>query len=160
MLEIECIQWLIGLCVVFCVQVGWFVGEGNEFTFFSDSWCKCECVGRQKGLCGSCLIHDTSMHYIKWIRMFGDDVTWPEHALAMQGVHSGVCADGVCSLKNISLLWAVIVYLLIRVLPSTFFSCALTPNIICLQCLGILPPSTETWISGTSQKLPLWFQVS
>ncbi len=25
----------------------------------------------------------TSMHYIKSIRMFEDDITWPEHALVM-----------------------------------------------------------------------------
>jgi hypothetical protein len=31
-------------------------------------WCKC--VGRQKGLCGSCLIRVISMHYFKSIRMF------------------------------------------------------------------------------------------
>ena len=37
--------------------------------------CKCECVGRQKGLCGSCVIRATSMHHIKSIRMFEDDVT-------------------------------------------------------------------------------------
>ena len=51
----------VGRCVVLCVQVGWFVGGGNE--------CKCECVGRQKGLCGSCLIRVTSMHGIKSIRV-------------------------------------------------------------------------------------------
>ncbi len=35
----------------------------------------CECVGGQKGLCGSCLIRVTRMHYIKSTRMFEDDVT-------------------------------------------------------------------------------------
>ncbi len=38
-------------------------------------WCKCKWVGRHKGLCGSCLICVTSMHFIKSIRMFEDDVT-------------------------------------------------------------------------------------
>jgi hypothetical protein len=28
--EIECTRWFIGRCVVLCVQVGWFVGGGNE----------------------------------------------------------------------------------------------------------------------------------
>jgi hypothetical protein len=37
--------------------------------------CNCECVGRQKGLCGSGLMPVTSMHYIKSIRLFEDDVT-------------------------------------------------------------------------------------
>ncbi len=50
-------------------------------------------VGRQKGLCGSCLIHVTSMHYIKSIRMFDDDVTSPEHALVIQGGSLGVWVD-------------------------------------------------------------------
>jgi hypothetical protein len=36
--------------------------------------CKCACVGRQKDLCGSSLIRVTSMHYIKSMRMFEDDV--------------------------------------------------------------------------------------
>jgi hypothetical protein len=68
MREIECTRWSIGRCVVIlCVQVGQFVGGGNE--------CKCECVGRWKGLCGSCLIRVTSMHYIKSVRMLEDDVT-------------------------------------------------------------------------------------
>jgi hypothetical protein len=40
-----------------------------------DGWGKCECFGRHKGLCGCCLIRVTSMHYIKSIRMFEDDVT-------------------------------------------------------------------------------------
>ena len=56
-----------------CKLSGSLAGEMNV------SWvvvvrCKCECVGRQKGLCGSCLIRATKMHYIKSIRMFEDDV--------------------------------------------------------------------------------------
>jgi hypothetical protein len=47
---------------------------------------------------------------------------------------------------------------------SAFFSCALTVNEIGLlflrQCFGMLPPSTETSISGTSRKLPLCEKVS
>ena len=38
-------------------------------------WWKYEFVGRQKGFWGSCLIRVTSMHSIKSIRMFEDDVT-------------------------------------------------------------------------------------
>jgi hypothetical protein len=51
MRETECTRWFIG------------------------GWCKCECVGRQKGLCGSCLIRVTSMHDMKSINMLEDDVT-------------------------------------------------------------------------------------
>ncbi len=47
---------------------------GDEYKLSGD-WCKCECVERQKGLCGSCLIRVTRMHYTKSIRMFEDDVT-------------------------------------------------------------------------------------
>ena len=61
--------------MVLYVQVGWFVGGGNECKLGVVVRCKCECVGRQKGLCGSCLIRATSMHHIKSIRMFEDDVT-------------------------------------------------------------------------------------
>jgi hypothetical protein len=47
---------------------------------------------------------------------------------------------------------------------SAFFSCALTVNVIGLlflrQCFGVLPPSTQTSISGTSRKLPLCNLVS
>jgi hypothetical protein len=42
---------------------------------FGSAWCKCECVGRQKGLCGSCLMRVTSMHFIKSMRLFEDGVT-------------------------------------------------------------------------------------
>jgi hypothetical protein len=49
---------VFGHCVVLCEQAGWFVGGGNECKF-----------------CGSCQIRVTSMHYIKSIRMFEDDVT-------------------------------------------------------------------------------------
>ena len=47
---------------------------------------------------------------------------------------------------------------------SAFFSCTLIVNVIGLlflrQCLLMLPPSTETWISGTSGVLPLCPEVS
>ncbi len=81
------------------VQVGWFV----------DGWWKCECVGRQKCLCGSCLIRLTSMHDMKSIRMFEDDVTSPEHALVIQGGSLGWfgLVECVCNLKNVCLLWIV-----------------------------------------------------
>ena len=95
--------------MVLCVQVVWFVGGGNECKFCGGGWCKCECVGRQKGLCGSCLIRIASMHYIKSICMFEDDVASPEHAFVIQGVlieGLGWWSD-VCNLKNVCLLWAV-----------------------------------------------------
>ncbi len=47
------------------LDVAWFcvcklgsslAGEVNV-SFVVAGWIKCECVGRQKGLCGSCLIH-------------------------------------------------------------------------------------------------------
>ncbi len=49
-------------------------------------------VGGQKGLCGSCLIHVTSMHHIKSMRMFEGDVESPEHALVIQrgSLHGGL----------------------------------------------------------------------
>jgi hypothetical protein len=49
--------------------------RGNECKL--GGWPKCECVWRQKGLCGSSLIRVTSMHYIKSTRMFEDEVTSP-----------------------------------------------------------------------------------
>ncbi len=48
-------------------------------------WWKCECVGRQKGLIGRCLICVTSMHY----------ATSPEHTLVIQGGSLGVLVGGV-----------------------------------------------------------------
>jgi hypothetical protein len=53
-----------------CMLGGSLVGEMNvSFVVVV------ECVGRQRGLCGSCLIRVTSVHYIKSIRMFEDHVT-------------------------------------------------------------------------------------
>jgi hypothetical protein len=130
--EIECTRWSIGRCVVIlCVQVGWFVGGRNE----------CKFCG---GLCGSCLIRVTSMHYIKSIRMFDllGGLSW---------------WSNVCNLPNVCLLWGVSIS--IRVLPSAFLFCVLTVNVIGLiflqQCFVGLLSSTETSISGTSRKLPL-----
>jgi hypothetical protein len=64
------------------LDVAWFCVSklsgslaGDECKFCGGGWCKCECVGRQKGLCGSSLIRVTSMHYVKSIRIFEDDVT-------------------------------------------------------------------------------------
>jgi hypothetical protein len=65
----------------YCCKLGGS-SAGDECKW-GGGWCKCECVGRQKGLCGSCLIRDTRKHYIKSIRMFEDDVTKPEHALLL-----------------------------------------------------------------------------
>ena len=46
---------LLDVAWFLCVQVGWFVGGGNEGKFYGGGggWLKCECVGRQTGLCGS-----------------------------------------------------------------------------------------------------------
>jgi hypothetical protein len=63
------------------LNVAWFCARksggslvGDACTLY-DGLRKCECVGRQKGLCGSCLIRVTSMHCIKSIRTFEDDAT-------------------------------------------------------------------------------------
>jgi hypothetical protein len=77
-------------------------------------WGRYECVGRQKGLCGSCLIRVTSMHYIKSIRMFEGDVTSPEQALVIQGGCLGVWWIDVCNWKNVCLLWALPPFFLAR----------------------------------------------
>ncbi len=45
---------------------------GDKCKLSGGGWCKCECVGRQKGLCGSCLIRVTSIRYSKSVRMFED----------------------------------------------------------------------------------------
>ncbi len=59
----------------FCVYVGWLVGGGKECKFCGGGWRKCEFVGNQQGLYGSCLLRFSSMYYIKAIPMFLDDVT-------------------------------------------------------------------------------------
>jgi hypothetical protein len=51
LVESECSRWFIGRCVVLCVQVGGFVGGGNESKFCGGGWRKFECFGIQKGLC-------------------------------------------------------------------------------------------------------------
>ncbi len=51
----------------------------------------------------------TNMHDIKSIRMFEDDVTWPEHVFVIQGDSLGRVLgwwSDVCNLKNGCLLWA------------------------------------------------------
>ena len=59
-----------------CMLGGSLVGEMNvSFVVVV------ECVG---GLCGSCLIRVTSMHYIKSIRMFQNEVTSPEYAILIR----------------------------------------------------------------------------
>ncbi len=116
MRDIEFTRWFIGRCVVLCVQVGRFVGGGYECKL-GGGWLQCECVGRQKGLCGSCLNWVTSMHYIKSLRILEDDIPWPEHALVIQGGPLGGLGwwSDVCKLKNVCLHWAV------TVLASGFF---------------------------------------
>jgi hypothetical protein len=146
-----------------CKLGGSLAGEMNV------SWvvvvrCKCECVGRQKGLCGSCLIRATSMHHIKSIRMFEDDVTWPEHALVMQGGSLG----GLGWWSDVCIIWRMFAFFgLFEYFDqgsSANFSCALTVNVICLlflqQCFERLLNSTETSVSGTSRKLPICLVVS
>jgi hypothetical protein len=60
-----------------------------------DEYKLCECVGRQRGLCGRCLIRVTSMHYIKSLHMFKDDLSSPEHAIVTQGGSLGDWVGGV-----------------------------------------------------------------
>jgi hypothetical protein len=66
---------VIGRCVVLWVQVRWIVGGGNGCKFCGGGWCKCECKGRTKGLCGGSLIRVTGMYYTKSIRMLEYDAT-------------------------------------------------------------------------------------
>ncbi len=76
MREIKCTRWLIGRLHGF-VCTSWVVRwRGGECKLGGDGWCTCECVGRQKGVCGSCLIRVSSMHYIKSIRMFENFEEW------------------------------------------------------------------------------------
>ncbi len=135
---------------------------GDEWKLSGGGWCKCECVGRQKGLYGSCLIRFTSIHCLKSIRMFEDDVTWPEHALVIPGGYSRWFVER-CIIWRMFAFFGLSQYILIRAL-SVFFSFALTVNVIGLlflrQCLNGLPPSTEISISGTWRKLPLCLKVS
>jgi hypothetical protein len=122
--------------IFFSYEISWLFIGGKECKFCGGGWCKCECVGRQKGLCESCLIRVTSMHYIKSIRMFEDDVTWSKHALVNQGGSLwGLCWwRDVYSLKNV-LPSLGCHSILIKALPSAFFSCALTVNVIDLLVL-------------------------
>jgi hypothetical protein len=55
-----------------CKLVGSLEGDERKLGGGGGVCCKCECVGRQKGLCGSSLIRVTSMHSIKLVRMFED----------------------------------------------------------------------------------------
>jgi hypothetical protein len=75
--RLSVLDGLLDVAWFFCVQVGWFVGGGNECKFYGGSgcWWKCECIGRQKGLCGSDVIRVTGTHDIKSVGMFEDDVT-------------------------------------------------------------------------------------
>ena len=107
----------------FCVcKLGVFIGGGWMEVWWW--WYKCECVGRQKGLCGSSLICVTSMHSIKSIRMFDDIVTWPEHALVIQGGSLGGLGwwSVVCNLMNV---WPSLgcLSILTRCFPPFLFLC-------------------------------------
>ncbi len=93
------------------MRASWVVrwGVEDECRFCGGGWCKCECVGGQKGLSGSFLIRVTSMHYIKSIRMFEDGIASPKHAFVIQGGSLeglGRWSD-ICNLKNICLFRAV-----------------------------------------------------
>ncbi len=96
---------------------------GKECKLGGGGWCECEWVGRQKGLCGSCLIRVTSMHCIKSIRMFEDDGTSPEHAIVIQGGSLGGLGwwSDVCNLK-IVLPSLGCLSILIRVLALSFLA--------------------------------------
>jgi hypothetical protein len=115
-------DWVYTL--VLCVEVGWFIGGGNECKLGGGRW-KLECVGRQKGLCGSYLIRITSMLYIKSIRMFEDNVTSPEHAIVIDGGSIGGWVGGV-----LYVLWRMFtIFGLFEYFDqgsSAFLSCALT----------------------------------
>ncbi len=55
----------------------------------------------------------SALGYIKWMRIFADDVTWPELALVIQrGSLLGGSGwwSNVCNLKNIFFFWAVTVF--------------------------------------------------
>jgi hypothetical protein len=91
----------------FCVcKLGGSLAEEMNVSFVVVRWIKCECIGRQNGFCGNCLIRVASRHYIKSIRMFEDDVTSPGHALVIQGNAVGSLGwwRDVCNLKNVCLL--------------------------------------------------------
>ncbi len=68
--------------MVLYVEVGCFVG-GDECKLVVVVGESASALGDRMFLCGSCLIRVTSMHCIKSVRMFEDDVTWP--ALVIQG---------------------------------------------------------------------------
>jgi hypothetical protein len=75
------------------------------------------------------------MHYIKSIRMFEDDVTYPEHALVIQGGSLGGLGwwSDVCNLRNVFAFFGLSQYF--DQGSSDFFSCALTVNVIGLVFL-------------------------
>jgi hypothetical protein len=78
---------------------------------------------------GGCLIRVASMHYMNSIPMFEDDVTWPDHAIVIQGGSLGVWVGGVTYV--ILRMFAFFGLLQYSNQGSfTFFSCALTVNVI------------------------------
>jgi hypothetical protein len=108
-----------------------------------------------------------SCHQHAWHQVdtcvFEGDVTWPEHALVMQG--GRVWVDGVMYVVwRMFAFFGLFEYFWSGFFLKPFFSCTLTVNVIGLlflrQCLHMLPSSTETSISGTSRKLPTWMAVS
>ncbi len=67
-----------GNCVVLCVQVGWFVGGGNECKFCEGGWCKCECVGETEGFvrklsesCHQHALHQVATYVWRWRNVTG-----------------------------------------------------------------------------------------
>ena len=75
MRETESTRWLIGRCVVLCVHVGWFVGWRGMNVSGVVVGESTSALGDRRVCVGSYLIRVTSMHSIKSIRMFEDDVT-------------------------------------------------------------------------------------
>ena len=139
---------------------------GDECTFCG-GWWKCECVGRPKGLCRRCLIRVASMHDLKSIRMFErTDSTWT-CSCDSRSFTRGCWVGGV-----MYVIWRMCwpslgcdgIVIGVGCSSAPFFPYALTVNVIGLfflrQCLVLLPPSTETSVSGMSRKWPIWVPVS
>jgi hypothetical protein len=82
--------------------------------------------------------------------VFEDDVAFPEHAHVIGGVMYVV--------RRMFVYFGLSQYL-ISVLPPSILAYWLWLQLV-RKCSCLLPPSTETSISGTSRKLPLWKEVS
>ncbi len=152
--------------VQFCVCVHGLnrLLAGNECRLGGSGCWKCECIGRQKGFLITssryvCLLCFPNLWFCPW--------GWRNIAstcfLWLKDFHSGGLgwwSDG-WSFKNVCLFWAVSVFW------SGFFrllflhvDCECSRPFFLRQCLILLPPSTESSISGTSRKLPICEIVS